>query len=166
MNTQDLVQDAGMRQNVQPAQEWQPLVVAGCSLAIIAALVLGVGLGSHLVLRHVVQTLPSWIAVTLGLKRSRAAGWAALPVFLFWLVLMTFIWLYLLGVSNLLSGHFTPLEIAMTVVVGIASAVGIAAFFRLKSYLSGWAVARIFIVLAMVQIVCFRLSLLPAIAHR
>jgi len=162
---QDLVKDAGMQQKAQ-TQGWQPFVVAGCSLVIIAALVLGVGIGSHLVLRHVVQTLPLWVVVTLGLKRSRAAGWAGLPAFLFWLVLMTFIWLYLLGVSNMVSGHFTQLEIAMTIVVGIASAVGIVAFFRLKSSLSGWGQASIFIVLAVVQVVCFRLSLLPAIAHR
>ena len=166
MDTQDLVKDAGMRREAHQAQGWQPLVVAVCSLAIIAALVLGVGIGSHLVLRHVVQTLPLWVAVTLGLKRSLAAGWAGLPVFLFWLVLMTVIWLYLLGVSNILSGHFTQLEIAMTVVVGIAAGVGIVAFFRLKSYLSGWALASIFIVLAVVQLVCFRLSFLPALAHR
>lgn len=162
----ELAKDIGMRHNARQTQGWQPLVVAGCSLAIIAALVLGVGIGSHLVLRHVVQTFPLWVAVTLGLKRSRAAGWAGLPVFLFWLVLMAAIWLYLLGVSNMLSGHFTQLEIAMTVVVGMASAAGIVAFFRLKSYLSGWYLASIFILLATVQLVCFRLSFLPAIAHR
>jgi len=165
MDAQNLVKDAGLQQKAHQAQEWQPLVVAGCSLAIIAALVLGVGIGSHLVLRHVVQTLPLWVAVTLGLKRSRAAGPAGLPLFLFWLVLMAFIWLYLLGVSNMLRGHFTQLEIAMTAVVGIASGVGIMAFFRFKSYLSGWGLAGIFIALAVVQVVCFRLSLLPAIAH-
>jgi hypothetical protein len=166
MDTQDLVKDIGMQRNGHQTQGWEPLVVAGCSLAIIAALVLGVGIGSHLVLRHVVQTLPLWVAVTLGLKRSHAAGWTGLPVFLFWLVLMATIWLYLLGVSNILSGHFTQLEIAMTVVVGVASAVGIVAFFRLRSYLSGWYLASIFIGLAVVQLVCFRLSFLPAIAHR
>jgi hypothetical protein len=79
---------------------------------------------------------------------------------------MAFIWLYLLGVSNMLSGHFTQLEIAMTVVVGIASGVGIVTFFRSKSYLSGWSRAGIFIVLATVQFLCFRLSFLPGISHR
>jgi hypothetical protein len=156
MDTQDLVKYMSVRQKAYQTQGWQPLVVAGCSPAIIAALVLGVGIGSHLVLRHVVQTLPLWVAFTLGLRRSPAAGWAGLPVFLFWLVLMAVIWLYLLGVSTMLSGHFTGLEIAMTIAVGIASGVGIVAFFRLKSHL----------VLTAVQLVCFRLSFLPAIAHR
>lgn len=155
-----------MQQNANQTQRWQPLVVAGCSLAIIAALVLGVGLGSHLVLRHVVQTLPLWVAVVLGLKRSRVAGWAALPAFLVWLVLMAGIWLYLLGLSNMFSGQYTSLEIAMTLLVGIASTLGILACFRLRSLLSTWRVTCIFIIAAVVQIVCLRVSFLPAIAHR
>ena len=165
MDAQDLKSAAVQRQAHQ-SQGWQPFVVAGCALAIIAALVLGVGIGSHLVLRHIVQTLPLWVAVTLGLRRSGAAGSAGLPVFFFWLLLMTVIWSYLLGVSNLLSGHFTQLEVTMTVVVGIASALGIVTFFRLRSHLSGWGMAGIFVVLAAIQFVCFRLSFLPSIAHR
>lgn len=166
MDAQDLVKNMGVQQTAHQTQGWQPLLVAGCSLAIIAALVLGVGISSHLVLRHIVQTLPLWVVVTLGLRRSRAAGWAGLPAFLFWLVLMAAIWLYLLGLSNMLSGQFTQLEIAMTVVVGIASGVGIVAFIRFKSDLSRWGMASIFIVLAAIQVLCFRLSFLPTIAHR
>jgi hypothetical protein len=79
---------------------------------------------------------------------------------------MTCIWLYLLGISNFLSGHFSALEIAMTVVVGIASLFGIATFIRLKSSLS-WMTRLIVFALGMaIEIVCFRVSFLPAIAHR
>jgi hypothetical protein len=60
----------------------EPIVIAICCLAIIAALVLGVGLATNLVLRHVVQTAPLWIGVILGFRHSRAASWAALPLFL------------------------------------------------------------------------------------
>src|SRR6266436_1310820 len=74
----------------------KPVAMAICSLAIIIALVVGVGLASNLVLRDVVQTLPLWIAVVLGFRRSRATGWVALPLFLFCLTLMVIIWLYLL----------------------------------------------------------------------
>lgn len=153
-------------ESIARVQRRRSMLVGICSLAIIAALVLGVGLGSHLVLRHVVQTLPLWVAVSLGFRRRRTAGWAGLPAFLFWLVLMIFIWLYLLGISRILSGHFTPLEIAMTIVVGIASAAGIWASVRLRSLVSAWAAAAIFIVVASVQFVCFRLSFLPGIAQR
>jgi len=68
-----------------------PVYVAVCSLLIIFALVLGVGLASNLVLRHMVQTVPFWVAVVLGFRRSHATSWAALPLFLFWLVLMVLI---------------------------------------------------------------------------
>src|SRR5205814_8842952 len=102
----NLVKEMGGQRKAHATKGRHALLLAGCSLAIIAALVLGVGVGSHLVLRHVVQTLPSWVAVTLGFRRSGAAGWAGLPVFLFWLVLMALIWLYLLGLSNRLSWHF------------------------------------------------------------
>ncbi len=114
----------------------KPVAMALCSLAIIIALVVGVGLASNLVLRHVVQTLPLWIAVVLGFRRSRATGWVALPLFLFWLTLMVIIWLYLLGIASLISGHFSPIEIAMTITVGAASIIGIGLFARFKSRLS------------------------------
>ena len=40
---------------------------------------------------------------------------------------MIFIWLFLLGWARIISGHFLPSEVAMTLVVGAASCVGIAA---------------------------------------
>jgi hypothetical protein len=40
---------------------------------------------------------------------------------------MALIWLYLLGLSNLISGHFAPVEIAMTIIVGAAAIVGMPA---------------------------------------
>lgn len=142
------------------------IAIALCCLAIILALAVGVGLASNLVLRHIVQTLPLWLGVAFGFRRSRATGWTALPSFLFWLVLMIVIWLYLFGIAHVISGHFSPVEIAMTIIVGAASAAGIAMFARLKSDLSATKAASIFAVLLLVQWVCFRLSFLPAIAHR
>jgi hypothetical protein len=141
-----------------------PPAIAWCCLAIILALVVGVGAPDHLVLRHVVQTLPLWAAVVLGFRRSSATGWLALPFFLFWLVLMTFIWLFVLGIARIVT--FSPLEIAMTILVGAASIVGVVMFARIRSRLPVWGMAALFVVAAAVQWVCFRMSLLPAIAHR
>lgn len=148
--------------DLRPAE---PTVIAICCLAIIAALVLGVGLATSLVLRHVVQTAPLWIGVILGFRHSRAASWAALPLFLVWLVLMALIWLYLLGLSNLLSGHFAPVEIAMTIIVGAGAIVGIG-FIRFKSSLSPIKAGGIFVLMLVIQLACLRMSFLPAIAHR
>ena len=144
----------------------QPKAIAICCGIIILALVVGVGLASNLVLRHLVQTLPLWIGVVLGFRRSRATGWIALPSFVFWLVLMMVIWLYLLGVAHFISGHFSIIEIAMTIVVGIAAVVGITMFWRLQSHLSPWRALSLFVILAALQWACFRVSTLPAIAHR
>jgi hypothetical protein len=140
--------------------------MAICCLAIILALVLGVGLASNLVLRHLVQTAPLWAGVVLGFRRSRAASWVGLPLFLFWLFLMGLIWSYLLGISNLLSGHFSSIEIAMTIIVGASSLIGIASFIRSKGSLSPLNAGGLFVVVALIQVICFRLSFLPAIAHR
>jgi hypothetical protein len=136
-----------------------------CCLAIILALVLGVGLASNLVVRHLVQTAPLWAGVVLGFRRARATSWVGLPLFLFWLLLMSLIWSYLLGISHLLSGQFSSIEIAMTVIVGAASLGGLVSFARAKSLLSPLSAAGLFVVMAALQVACFRLSFLPAIAH-
>jgi hypothetical protein len=143
-----------------------PMMVAICSLMIIAALVVGVGLASTLVLRHVVQTLPLWLGIGFGARRSRLAGWIALPCFVFWLALMVVIWLFLLGIAQLVNGRFTPVEVGMTIVVGVSSVVGIAAVVRSRWAMPPGATIGLFVLGAALQLVCFRLSFLPWIAHR
>lgn len=136
------------------------------SVAIIAALVVGVGLASGLVLRHVVQTLPLWISVGLGARRVRAAGAFALPCFAFWLILMVIIWLYLLDIARLVNGHFTPIEIAMTLVVGAAAVAGIGSAVRSWRAVPPGVAVSLFALGAVLQWACFRISMLPGIAER
>src|SRR5689334_4144892 len=109
-------------QGVAIATNHRALMV--CSVIVIAALLV-VGAVSHGVLRHIVQTSPLWIGIVLGARRSPLTKWAALPCFVFWLFLMFVIWLFLLGWTHIISGTFLPTEIAMTIVVGLASGVGI-----------------------------------------
>lgn len=144
----------------------QPIVIALCSLAIIVALVAGVGGATGLVWRHVIQTLPFWFAIVLGLRRSVLTGWIALPCFVFWLVIMILIWLYLLGLARILTGHFAPIEIVMTIVVGLASLVGIGSFVRFKSRVRPWLAIVLFLVFAAAQWGCFLLSVTPRFATR
>jgi hypothetical protein len=144
----------------------EPVVIAICCLAIVFALVLGVGLAANLVLRHIVQTIPLWAGVILGFRRSPAAGWVALAPFLVWFVLMFLIWSYLLGISHVVSGHFSPVEIVMTIIIGIAALVGIASFFRFRSSLSPLTAGLVFVLMTVSQVVCLRVSFLPAIEHR
>ena len=144
----------------------RPVAISLCGLVVILALVMGVGLASNLVVRHIVQTMPLWFGVALGFRRARATGWVALPFFLFWLTLMVIIWLYLLGIVRIISGHFSPVEIAMTIIVGAASLTGIVMFVGLRSFFSPAKAATTFVAMALLQWACFRVSFLPAIAHR
>jgi hypothetical protein len=134
------------------------------ALAMLLALYV-VGAVSHGVVRHIVQTLPLWFPIVWGLREREIAKWAALPCFHIWLFLMTLIWLFLLGLAQVITGHFAPVEIAMTLVVGIASVAGLAAGLRWRtsvSWAKGLSVTAIFAVL---QLAALRISFLPAIAR-
>jgi len=98
--------------------------IGACCLAILIALYI-VGAVSHGSLHHEVQTLPLWVPIVAGFNRRKWARWYALPCFLFWLLCMVLIWLFLLGWAHIISGHFSPIEVAMTLIVGAASAAGI-----------------------------------------
>jgi hypothetical protein len=140
-------------------------LVVACSIAMTAALLV-VGVVSHGVLRHIVQTSPLWIPIALAVRGSALAKWAALPCFAFWLLLMTAIWLYLLGWARIITGTFSPTEIAMTVAVGLASMVGIAAAIGTRSSIRASSAVATTLGVALLQIIALRISLLPQIAHR
>lgn len=140
------------------------IVVVCCVLIITALLV--VGAVSHGVLRHIVQTSPLWVAVFLATRNSAFTKWTALPCFLFWLLVMIAIWLFLLGWAHIVTGTFSPTEIAMTLIVGLASVVGIGIAGRLRTEVRAWSGILAFLLVAALQLLAFRLSLLPAIAHR
>src|ERR1043166_10041794 len=104
----------------------RPRLIAYLLLAIVAALyVVGAGGVPPGSLRHEVQTLPLWFPIIAGLERRELAKWAALPCMIFWLTIMIVIWLFLLGSAHFVSGHFPPIEIAMTLVVGAAAMAGL-----------------------------------------
>jgi hypothetical protein len=140
-------------------------VLTVCCVSIIAALLV-VGAVSHGVIRHIVQTSPLWIAIVLSIRRSGWSKWVALPCFLFWLLLMTAIWLFLLGWARIVSGTFSSTEIAMTLIVGLASMVGIIRALGMKGDVRGWSATAIVFLAVVLQAAAIRLSLLPSIAHR
>jgi hypothetical protein len=140
-------------------------LLAACGLAIMAALLV-VGAVSHGVIRHIVQTAPLWIAIVFGARRSDLSKWAALPSFVLWLLLMIAIWLFLLGWARIVSGTFTVTEIAMTIVVGAASTLGIVAGLRMRTATRPAVAAATVLGVALLNLIAFRVSLLPVIAHR
>src|SRR5205823_7335286 len=114
---------------------------------------------SGTVLHHVVQTLPLWAA--LAMRRRPLAAWFLLPCFIFWLVIMAAIWAFLLHLPSFVNGHFSPVEIAMTIVVGVAALAGIAFSARTRAPIAMAAVG--FVVGAGANFLCFRISQIPFI---
>lgn len=141
--------------------------VGCCALAILIALyvvgAVSVPPGS---LRHEVQTLPLWVPIVAGLQRKGFAKWAALPCFIFWLAIMIAIWLFLLGWAHIVSGRFFPTEIAMTLVVGSASAVGIVACLRWRTEWPPLPASGTLLLFAVLQVLAMRVSLIPYVASR
>ncbi|SRR5258706_754939 len=117
-------------------------------------------------LRHEVQTLPLWFAIVAGFRNRDIAKWAALPCFVFWLGIMILIWLYLLGIARIVSGHFFPTEIVMTIVVGTACVVGLLTSARWKTTTSSATAGGLVVLIAILQVLAFRISLIPYIASR
>jgi len=79
---------------------------------------------------------------------------------------MIAIWLFLLGWARILMGHFSPMEIAMTLIVGAGCLCGIGAGVRWRTAVrpaTAFGVAALF---AALQILALRISLIPYIATR
>ena len=139
--------------------------IASCCLAVLVALYV-VGAVSHGSLRHEVQTLPLWIPIVLGFRDREVAKWFALPCLIFWLGIVIFIWLFLLGWARILTGHYSPTEILMTLIIGAACLFGIVASIRWRTRLRPLPVIASIALSAILQLVAFRVSLLPYIAHQ
>ena len=136
--------------------------IGSCALATLVALYI-VGAVSNGVMRHIVQTLPLWFPIVMGLRQREVSKWAALPCFAIWLALMILIWVFVLGWANVISGHFTPIEVALTLAIGVACLAGLVIGFRHRtsfSWSKGLSVTAIFAVL---QITALRISFLPSI---
>ena len=137
----------------------------------LAGVILGlllVGAVSHLVIRHIIPVTPAAIAavfVARGGRDGRAARYAALPVFLIWLQIMAAIWLYLLGIATILTGHFSTAETVLTVVIGLSCVWGIGTVLRHPRAPALPAIIY-FVVFAVLQLAGIWLSFRPAVARR
>ena len=140
-------------------------VLAAALLAVIVALML-VGVVSGTLIRHAIQVVPGVVVLGLGFARIRCARFAAIAVFLFWLFIMALIWLYLLGIANGISGHFTRTEVALTLVIGLGSAVGLVAASRVRDSSRWPGRLAAFAAAAALQVGAMWLSLQPVVATR
>jgi len=141
----------------------QAKAVGYCAVTTLLALYI-VGFVSNGVLRHIVQTLPLWFPIVLGLRQREVAKWTSLPCFMIWLLLMTLIWLYLLGWARVISGHFTSVEVVLTVIIGGASFAGLLIDSRWRTNLTWSRALSTAAFFAVFQLAALRISFLPSIA--
>jgi hypothetical protein len=142
------------------------LVAFGCVAVLIALYVVGAVSVPPGSLRHEVQTLPLWFPIVAGFQRKEFAKWAALPCLIFWLTVMILIWLFLLGWARIITGHFSPTEVAMTLIVGAGAIVGLLAGARWRTSVRPLMAFSIFCLFGAFQFLAFRISLIPSIARR
>ena len=136
-------------------------------LALIGVIVglLLVGVVSHTPIRHCVQVVPAVVALLLAIVRSPLARSASAPIFLFWFLIMSLIWLYLLGVARIITGNFSPAEIAFTILIGLSCVLGLVASYRSRSSAVNWIASLfVFAVFAALQVLFLWLSLRPGIS--
>lgn len=142
-----------------------PKWIAWCCLITLVALYI-VGAVSHGSLRHEVQTLPLWGPIVFGFRGQCMAKWSGLACLSVWLVLMLMIWAFLAGWSHVLSGHFSLIEIGLTIAIGVACLCGIVQSLRWRTQMSTPAVFGAFVLFAALQLAALRLSFLPYIANQ
>jgi predicted neutral ceramidase superfamily lipid hydrolase len=143
----------------------EPKWVAFCCVVILVALYV-VGVMRHGVLRNMVQTLPLWIPIVLGFRGNEFAKWSALPCLVIWLAGMMIVWLFLFRWTKLQWWHFSPTEIAMTLIMGVAAATGLGIALHWRTAVRPFSAGAVALLFGALQLLTLLVSLPPAITHK
>jgi len=100
------------------------------SLAVVAGALVVVGIVSHTLIRHMIQIVPVIMVIILLVRRPAMGLPAAAPLLAFWFLIMGGIWLFLLDFARVFTGTFSPAEIALTLVIGLACLFGLTMAYR------------------------------------
>ena len=138
--------------------------MAGCLAGVIFSLVI-VGIVSGTFFRHIIQIVPVVLVFMLRIRGVKWSSSAALPIFFLWLVLIVLIWLFLAGIVGFMSGHFTPIEIAMTIIIGICCMTGINLSLHSRENVKPVMKIAIFILFLGLQVLAIRISFLKPLAY-
>ena len=141
-----------------------PVLIACLGGLAIALMVVGVVSGT--VLRHVVQIVPVLLALALVSRLPAMGASAALPIFIFWLLIVTLIWLFLAGLSSIANGHYTTAEIASTIVMAGCCGYGIVRAIAAGRPAPVSARVVLFIAFAALQFAAMWISFSRSIANR
>jgi hypothetical protein len=143
-------------------RRWPSLVGLG---GVIAAL-LAVGVESGTVLRHVIQLAPAIVALVLVVSHSAYGRAATLPILPFWIALMLTIWRYLFGMTRIIGGHFTSVEVVLTVGIAAACVAGLIGGPRPTANLSAWRRAATAVAFGALQLAALWASMQPFASGR
>jgi hypothetical protein len=139
--------------------------IAGCLFGIVLPLLV-VGVVSGTVVRHLVQVAPLVVAGIVLMRSSELGAYAAMPLFLFWLLIAGLIWLYLLGLSRIASGTYSTTEIACTFAMAIACLIGIRQSIKVGRSLSLRGRVGAMVIFGSFQVAAMAISFNPIIANR
>ena len=140
-------------------------IIAGCLGGVALSLLL-VGIESGTFIRHVIQILPVAIALITVKRQSIWGTYAALPIFIFWLFIMTLIWLFLLDIARFVTGRFTVVEVILTILIGVSGILGIVTVIRYRPKARLVTSVLIFVLFAALQIIAVWLSFKRQFANR
>ena len=143
---------------MQTTERKDAAFLAICLVGIAASLVL-VGAVSDTIVRHLVQIVPLVVAAGFVLSRSALAAYASVGLCAFWVVVMGLIWLYLLGVSRVVTGTYSLGEIVLTIVIAVFSVLGILRGTRAGQQFPALRVAALIAVTFVLQAVVTSVSL-------
>lgn len=146
-------------------REMERRPLAGCLAGLAIALIV-VGLVSGTILRHIVQIVPVVTAGIVVIRRPAIGAYAALPIFIFWMFIVSLIWLFLAGLSRIANGHYTIPEIISTIVMAACCGYGVIRAIPIgRPSPVGWRIAT-FLGFAALQFVAMWISFMPSVANR
>jgi hypothetical protein len=97
----------------------------------VAISLLIIGIVSNTPIRHIIQLTP--LIIVFLLAKKTWSRYAALAVLFFWFFIMSLIWLFLSGLSNIASGTYSAIEIILTFTIGVSCIIGIISSFYIRS---------------------------------
>lgn len=136
-----------------------------CLIELALALVV-VGVVSGTIIRHLVQITPIALALIMLRMRPAVGAYAALALFAFWTSISILIWMFLLGLSRIANGTYTPIEVASTIVMAVAGVTGAISCVNSGRALPVAGRVATFVAFGVLQVAVMMVSFSKGIANR
>jgi len=133
--------------------------------AILALILLGIGIASGELVRHIVQATPAALLAAAAWRWPTYGRWLLGAVFAFWLLIASCIALFLAGLPSPIDGTFNTAERTLTAVLALVAVAGLSLFSGIRRPLR-LAPALLAAALALgAQVAALAISLQPSVAH-